>query len=580
MNLLLGSVGGDPDTAGIGTAGTALLQSRVAAPARTSANKSNEVDIASLSTAQTAALLQQQQIQKGVALKARRHRAQSSKKRRLAHHELLEQELLLQQQQQQQQQHHEVEVRREHSQESSDNDDEQDEFAAARTKNKARAKRIQLEPQIVAQTVGCQRKQRQQRQDSSSEDSELQVKRRRRRADSSSSEDSDPSRGGKQRRVRSNSSGSSSSSEDEARRRRLKRRQQLSEDTSKQNSARTQEERETIQNRSSRCNPVENEINGIGSKAIKDSLTTELLPTRKRPQQKGSSSSSSSGCDSHSDDDDDSSNISSGSSDDEVTPAMAKPLFVPKAKRLQLAQEKAEAERAVFEQKKATEINEKKRKMESRELVAQVVMTSTTIDDAAASEDEEEMATRMLNDREDKEEEERERDLWEVRELERLLTEIDRLRRKEQDEAEYHRRQQLTDEQARAEDIASGRYQQPGSNRMTNNDGPKYQQRYFHRGAYYMDEDEFDEDDVRRRAKEYEQGVTASLKTLGDTRKLPKVMQVKQFGRANRSKYQGLAKEDTSRKDASTFVPLVHYKQSNQSHKTDIPTHKRKKKSG
>ena len=264
---------------------------------------------------------------------------------------------------------------------------------------------------------------------------------------------------------------------------------------------------------------------------------------------------------------------------------MAKPLFVPKRKRLQLAQEKAEAERAALEQEQSAKQKETKRKMESRALVAQVVSASTTAQqgDDAVSEDEEGLAERMLDDLDDKDED-KERDLWEVRELERLLTEIDRLRQKEQDEAEYRRRQQLTDEQARAEDIASGRYQQPGSNRIAQGangkDGPKYQQKYFHRGAYYMDEDEFDEDDVRRRAKEYEQGVTEAQKSLGDMRKLPKIMQVKKFGRANQSRYQGLANEDTSRKDSSTLLPLVHHKQSHQRKTTDIPTQKHKKKSG
>jgi len=147
----------------------------------------------------------------------------------------------------------------------------------------------------------------------------------------------------------------------------------------------------------------------------------------------------------------------------------------------------------------------------------------------------------------------------------------------------------LPDEQARAEDIASGRYQQPGMNRRmgasgkggeTDKDGkPLYQQKYFHRGAYYMDEDEFDEDDVRRRAKEYEQGVTESARTRGDTRNLPKVMQVKKFGRANQSRYQGLANEDTSRldKNSSNVLPLVHHKRQTDRKTTDIPIHKKDK---
>lgn len=252
---------------------------------------------------------------------------------------------------------------------------------------------------------------------------------------------------------------------------------------------------------------------------------------------------------------------------------MAKPLFVPKRQRLQLAQEKAQEERAQKEQEENAQKQKQKRKDESRRRVVESVMVGATgATEDVVSEDEEALASRMLDDQDDREEE-TERDLWEVRELERLLAEIDILKQKEKERAEYERRKQLTDEQAREEDIASGRYQQPGSNRMgRDKDGPKYQQKFFHRGAYYLDEEEFEEGDVRFRAKEYEQGVTESARSRGDTRNLPQVMQVKQFGRANQSKYQGLAKEDTSNRESSTLLPLVHQKKQKG---TQIPTKKR-----
>ena len=67
MNLLLGATGGASETAGVGTAGTALLNARSNLGPGGSNNKRQEgVDIASLSTAETAALLQQQQQQQKV----------------------------------------------------------------------------------------------------------------------------------------------------------------------------------------------------------------------------------------------------------------------------------------------------------------------------------------------------------------------------------------------------------------------------------------------------------------------------------------------------------------------------------
>ena len=587
MNLLLGSVGGNADTAGIGTAGTALLQSRGLDSQRTGGSSSQrkaEVDIASLSTAQTAALLQQQQQSKGVAPKASRHRAQRvSGKKRLAHHELLEQELQAQQLQQQQQEERlkkpQAAQQQQQEEQPQSSSDEEGDFAAGRHKRKAHQKRIQLEPQIVTQQDAQQRRRRQQRRrssSSSSSNSSAEPKRRRRRRREESDSDSDASKDVPERRPprkrADSSSSSSSSSEDEARQRRLQKRQQAQ--------ARTQQEPEIVSKKSSSKGEAPTKVVTSPSNEKRSEEAPKGKQERRKRQESSSSSSSSSGDSSSSDD-------SSSSSDDEPALAMAKPLFVPKRKRLKLAEEKAETERLALEQEQLAKSNATKRKMESRALVAQVVSASTTAQpgDDVASEDEEALAERMLDDMDDKEED-NERDLWEVRELERLLAEIDRLRKKEQEEAEYLRRSQLTDEQARAEDIASGRYQQPGSNRGgagAGSDGPKYQQKYFHRGAYYMDEDEFEEDDVRHRAKEYEQGVTESQKSLGDTRKLPKIMQVKQFGRANQSRYQGLAKEDTSnvRNDSmSTLLPLVHHKQPQQQRKTtDIPTHKHKKKS-
>lgn len=557
MNLLLGVSGGDDSKAGIGTAGTSLLQGRGFEQRKS--KSTGEVDIASLSTAQTAALLQQQQQSKGAPISTSRHRARRSKKR-MNHHALLEQELRAEQvHQQSATRHHEQNEQKVASSESES--EEENYFSAPQHTKKPSNRRIQLEPQIVAQKDAPQTQRRRLRKQrsssSSSSDSEESTAgpRRRVRKDSSSPEGEEPTT--RRRRRRSPSASSSSSSEDEHRQRRLKKCQQLRNDNKKN------EKITNVDNKAE--HPTESEPIPGTSKVEK-----KAPPAKQRPGRKESSSESSSGSSSGSD--------SSSSSEEDPSRAMAKPLFVPKRKRIQLAQEKLESEQSLKNQELKSKKEEERKRMESRALVAQVVAAGTiTTNDDVMSEDEELVASRMLDD-EDNKEEDRERDLWEVRELERLLTEIDRLRQKEQKEADYRRRQQLTDEQAREEDIASGRYQQPGSNRMQQVDS-KYQQKYFHRGAYYMDEDEFAEDDVRRRAKEYEQGVTESARSRGDTRNLPKVMQVKQFGRANQSRYQGLAKEDSSTKESSTLLPLVvHRKKQKNTTDAGIPTNKRNRK--
>jgi microfibrillar-associated protein 1 len=591
MNLLLGVAGGDEAKAGIGTAGIALLQSRGFTTTDTKKKSSKEgiIDYAALSTAETAALIQKEQLSKGLHAAAgstSRLRAQrTSNKKRLAHHEFLEQELLVQQKQQQQQQQQQQVAPVPNS-----DDDEVAEFATAshnKKKGHSNNKRIQLEPQIIVASQKHDASQRQRRRRSSSSDDSdsdtdnIRQRRRRAREDSSSGESTANRR--RRRRRQSTTSSSSSSDEDEARQRRIRKRQQLEAHTKQQES----KGNETIIKSDLKATeePTADERMNESPRIPTDKLRTSqpskrgdsTAASKQRKRQEDSSSSSTSASSSSSEDGS-SSDSDSSSSEDEPAPLMAKPLFVPKRKRLHLEQEKLETERALKEQEEAAKKQEQQRKMQSRALVAQVVSTvgPGAADDGNVSEDEEGLALRMLDDKDDVDPD-TERDLWEVRELGRLLEEIDRLRKKEQEEAEYRRRQQLTDKQAQAEDEASGRYQQPGMNRMLPQDGikdqPKYLQKYFHRGAYYMDEDEMDEDDVRRRAKEYERGVTESAKSRGDIRKLPQIMQVKQFGRASQSKYQGLTKEDTSNKESSTLLPLVHHQK--QRKNTDVHRHRK-----
>ena len=149
---------------------------------------------------------------------------------------------------------------------------------------------------------------------------------------------------------------------------------------------------------------------------------------------------------------------------------------------------------------------------------------------------------------------EKARDAWELRELDRLLRDIDDIMAQQRDQEEYNRRKNMTDAECLEEDIKAGRYQAPGDNRRNPAEKGNIQQRFYHRGAYYMDSTEWGEDDVRQKAAEYAKAATGDDKI--DKSKLPKVMQVKQFGRANQTKYSGLAAEDTTDK-STRFLPLV-----------------------
>jgi len=72
----------------------------------------------------------------------------------------------------------------------------------------------------------------------------------------------------------------------------------------------------------------------------------------------------------------------------------------------------------------------------------------------------------------------------------------------------------------------------------------KFLQKYYHRGAFYLDA----EDDVLKR--DFSQ---ATLEDHFDKTILPKVMQVKNFGRCGRTKYTHLVDQDTTQFDSPWY---------------------------
>jgi microfibrillar-associated protein 1 len=252
-----------------------------------------------------------------------------------------------------------------------------------------------------------------------------------------------------------------------------------------------------------------------------------------------SSSSSEEEEDSSSDDDD----------DGDVANAVARPKFVPKHLRDKpsTASETAHWE----EQEERQREQEERRKQESRALVQQVVVqaqsNASTQDyydldgagSAAGEEEEEEEADPIAA-----------RDAWEVRELERILEEYEMELARQREEHEHRERRRRPWRDAEVPETATtdrrSKPAAPGS-------------KFFHRGAYYMDDTEWEATDVRHRAVEYAQTPVLNDHQHRDRTQLPKVMQVKQFGRANQSKYKGLAAEDTTDRKME-MLPIVRPK--------------------
>ncbi len=122
---------------------------------------------------------------------------------------------------------------------------------------------------------------------------------------------------------------------------------------------------------------------------------------------------------------------------------------------------------------------------------------------------------------------------WKLRELRRIKRDREAKETREREQAEIIRLRNMSEEERLAElklrpkeiinQAEKGKY--------------KFLQKYFHRGAYFMHE----EQDVFKR-----NFAEPTLEDHFDKTILPKVMQVKNFGMAGRTKYTHLVDQDTS----------------------------------
>ena len=407
---------------------------------------------------------------------------------------------------------------------------------------------------------------------------------------SSSSDDESRNRSSRRnRRRRSNSSSSSSSDEDEADLRRKRARAKAQRNRSEAIVVSTRVTKEDITNNDSTPRldkldaskksrdasgkdiPMKEKVDVKKSAISKQNKQEESLSKRKKQSSSSSGSESSSS--------DDTSSSSEDESDDDIAPmSVSKPLFVPKSKRGTVAE--VEAQQRKLEEAEERRAQEKeKRAVQSRALVAEAVSAvgknggSSHGNDDGDEFDTGEVGGEFLSVPDDSDPVDTdspelvlaERDAWEVRELIRILRDVDEAIELEKERKELVRRRALTDEERLEEDKRSGRYRAPGEARRARRDDERkdggkgesnYLQRYHHRGAFYLDEDTLNQagkDDVRHRALEYSRSATGDRV---DKRSLPEVMQVKNFGLAGYStKYKGLAKEDTTDRSLD-FLPI------------------------
>ncbi|PKI85894.1 hypothetical protein MVES1_000658 [Malassezia vespertilionis] len=123
---------------------------------------------------------------------------------------------------------------------------------------------------------------------------------------------------------------------------------------------------------------------------------------------------------------------------------------------------------------------------------------------------------------------------WRMRELTRIQRVRDEERAALEEQAELARRRTMPEAERLQEDLARAR--KTREEKHKGNMG--FMQKYYHKGAFFQDMDVLQRD--------YSQHTQDAV----DKAALPKIMQVRDYGKRSRSKWTHLAAEDTTRQDA------------------------------
>merc|ERR1712025_533153 len=219
-------------------------------------------------------------------------------------------------------------------------------------------------------------------------------------------------------------------------------------------------------------------------------------------------------------------------SEEEEQGARLKPVFVRAKDRLTIQEREREEMKARHAEREAARAAEDRRRQSLRMVEDEV--RKTTMAERKADGD-----TVGLDDvNTDDENDEVEYEAWKVRELKRLKRDREEREAFVKEQQELERFRNLTEDEKRAEmkinpkeitnKAVKGKY--------------KFMQKYYHRGAFYLEEEE----SVLKRDVSH-----ATLEDKFDKSILPKVMQVKNFGRSGRTKYTHLVDQDTTQFDAA-----------------------------
>ncbi|VAH83935.1 unnamed protein product [Triticum turgidum subsp. durum] len=235
------------------------------------------------------------------------------------------------------------------------------------------------------------------------------------------------------------------------------------------------------------------------------------------------------------------------SEDEQMGMAMVKPVFIPKAQRDTIA----ERERLEEEERQAEENIRKRleaRKIETRQIVVEEIRKDEHIQ-KALNED----ASIEDVDTDDELNEAEEYESWKNREMARIKRDREERYARLKEKEEIDKVRNMTEEERREWEKKNPKPSLQKSKQKWN-----FMQKYYHKGAFFQESG----DDVSQSAGRdaiYTRDFSAPTgEDKMDKSILPKVMQVKHFGRSGRTKWTHLVNEDTTDWDApwATNGPL------------------------